>query len=129
MDAAQRLAHHRDAPTIPDMAYRARSLAAFAVAAAAVVLAAPVQADPDTDFAEQLHTFGIYGQRDYNAWLGKISCKRLLKGVDGDLYAAAEFVLLNLARESSQTQAVQFVGAAIATYCPEQVGVLQAAAR
>jgi hypothetical protein len=111
------------------MAQRSIALAAAAAAAVAVVLSAPAQADPDTDFAEQLHTFGIYGQRDYNAWLGKISCKRLLKGVDGDLYAAAEFVLLNLARESSQTQAIQFVGAAIATYCPDQVGVLQAAAR
>jgi hypothetical protein len=93
------------------------------------VLSAPAQADPDTDFAEQLHTFGIYGPRDYNAWLGKISCKRLFKGVDLDLYAAADFISLNLARETSQTQAVQFVGAAIATYCPDQVGVLQAAAR
>jgi hypothetical protein len=111
------------------MAQRSITVAAAAAAAGAVVLAAPAQADPDTDFAEQLHTFGIYGQRDYNAWLGKISCKRLLKGVDGDLYAAAEFVLLNLARESSQAQAIQFVGAAIGTYCPDQVGVLQAAAR
>jgi hypothetical protein len=111
------------------MAYRSIALAAAAATAVAVVLSAPAQADPDTDFAEQLHTFGIYGPRDYNAWLGKISCKRLFKGVDRDLYAAADFISLNLARETSQTQAVQFVGAAIATYCPEQVGVLQAAAR
>jgi hypothetical protein len=106
-----------------------RVLVAALAASAALILATPAHADPDIDFANQLHEFGIYGQRDYNAWLGKITCKRLLKGVDGDLYAAAEFVLLNLARESTQTQAVQFVGAAIATYCPEQVGVLQAAAR
>jgi hypothetical protein len=111
------------------MAYRSIALAAAAATAGAVVLSAPAQADPDTDFAEQLHTFGIYGPRDYNAWLGKISCKRLFKGVDRDLYAAADFISLNLARETSQTQAVQFVGAAIATYCPDQVGVLQAAAR
>ncbi|MCX6487921.1 MAG: DUF732 domain-containing protein [Mycobacterium sp.] len=111
------------------MAYRSIALAAAAATAVAVVLSAPAQADPDTDFAEQLHTFGIYGPRDYNAWLGKISCKRLFKGVDRDLYAAADFISLNLARETSQTQAVQFVGAAIATYCPDQVGVLQAAAR
>ena len=111
------------------MAYRSIALAAAAATAVAVVLSAPEQADPDTDFAEQLHTFGIYGPRDYNAWLGKISCKRLFKGVDRDLYAAADFISLNLARETSQTQAVQFVGAAIATYCPDQVGVLQAAAR
>ncbi len=111
------------------MAYRSIALAAAAATAVAVVLSAPAQADPDTDFAEQLHTFGIYGPRDYNAWLGKISCKRLFKGVDRDLYAAADFISLNLARETSQTQAVQFVGAAISTYCPDQVGVLQAAAR
>ena len=111
------------------MAYRSIALAAAAATAVAVVLSAPAQADPDTDFAEQLHTFGIYGPRDYNAWLGKISCKRLFKGVDRALYAAADFISLNLARETSQTQAVQFVGAAIATYCPDQVGVLQAAAR
>ena len=111
------------------MAYRSIALAAAAATAVAVVLSAPAQADPDTDFAEQLHTFGIYGPRDYNAWLGKISCKRLFKGVDRDLYAAADFISLNLARETSQTQAVQVVGAAIATYCPDQVGVLQAAAR
>ena len=111
------------------MAYRSIALAAAAATAVAVVLSAPAQADPDTDFAEQLHTFGIYGPRDYNAWLGKISCKRLFKGVDRDLYAAADFISLNLARETSQTQAVQFVGAAIATYCPDQVGVLQATAR
>ena len=111
------------------MAYRSIALAAAAATAVAVVLSAPAQADPDTDFAEQLHTFGIYGPRDYNAWLGKISCKRLFKGVDRDLYAAADFISLNLARETSQTQAVQYVGAAIATYCPDQVGVLPTAAR
>ena len=104
------------------MAYRSIALAA----AAAVDTNSAHR--PDI-IAEQLHTFGIYGPRDYNAWLGKISCKRLFKGVDRDLYAAADFISLNLARETSQTQAVQFVGAAIATYCPDQVGVLQAAAR
>jgi hypothetical protein len=45
-----------------------------AVVAAAVALAAPVHADVDTDFANQLHGYGIYGQRDYNAWLGQIAC-------------------------------------------------------
>ena len=111
------------------MAHRTRALAVFAAAAAAVVLAAPAQADPDIDFAEQLHAFGIYGQRDYNAWLGKITCKRLFSGVDRDAYASAEFVSRNLDRDASQTQAFQFLGAAIGAYCPDQVGVLQAAAR
>ena len=105
-----------------------RALAASAVVAAAVLAAAPAHADPDIDFAEQLHTFGIYGQRDYNAWLGKIACKRLAMGVDGDAYASAAFVSRNLDRDATQSQAWQFVGAAISTYCPDKIGVLQAAA-
>ena len=105
-----------------------RSLAAAAAVAAAVMAAAPAQADPDIDFANQLHTFGIYGQRDYNAWLGKITCKRLAMGVDGAAYASAAFVSQNLDRDATQSQAWQFVGAALSTYCPDKIGVLQAAA-
>ncbi|MGB3481873.1 MAG: DUF732 domain-containing protein, partial [Mycobacterium sp.] len=58
-----------------------------AAAASAVLLfaGAPVaHADPDEAFAEQLHGFGIYGQKDYNAWIGKIMCKRLRNGQDPD---------------------------------------------
>ena len=106
-----------------------RAAAAVAAAAAAVVLAVPAHADPDIDFANQLHGYGIYGPRDYNAWLGKIACKRLDKGVDGDAYASSAFVLKNLALGSTQTQAWQFLGAAITTYCPDRVGVLQSAAQ
>ena len=105
------------------------ALAAAWTAAAAIVVAVPAHADPDIDFADQLHSFGIYGQRDYNAWLGKIACKRLANGVDGTAYASAEFISLNLARDASQAQAFQFLGAAVATYCPDQVGVLQAVAQ
>ncbi|NOQ00175.1 DUF732 domain-containing protein, partial [Mycolicibacterium fortuitum] len=46
-------------------------------AATGLAVPAPAYADPDTDFANELHTFGIYGQRDYNAWIAKIMCKRL----------------------------------------------------
>jgi len=46
-----------------------------------------------------------------------------------DAYASARFISLNLARDTSQAQAFQFLGAAISTYCPDQVGVLQAAAQ
>ena len=106
-----------------------RALVAATLLATAVTAAAPAQADPDIDFAEQLHTFGIYGQRDYNAWLGKITCKRLAMGVDGDAYGSAAFVSRNLDRDATQSQAWQFVGAAISTYCPDKVGVLQSAAR
>ena len=104
----------------------------FAIAAltiaASLALAAPSHADPDIDFANQLHTFGIYGPRDYNAWLGKITCKRLGNGLDADAYESAHFITANLARGTSQAQAFQFLGAAISTYCPDQIGVLQRAA-
>ena len=103
-------------------------MAAIAAVAAPIVLAAPSHADPDTDFANQLHTFGIYGPRDYNAWIGKITCKRLANGTDKDTYTSAKFILTNLPLNSTQGQAIQFLGAAIATYCPDQVGVLQRSA-
>ena len=101
--------------------------AALAVAAIAVAIAgaAPANADPDIDFADQLHGFGIYGQRDYNAWLGKITCKRLARGVDPDAYASVAFIAKNLARDTTQTQVAQFLGAAVSTYCPDMAGVLQ----
>lgn len=111
------------------MRMTARVLAAAGVAVAMVAGAAPAQADPDIDFADQLHGFGIYGARDYNAWLGKIACKRLDRGVDPDAYASANFISRNISRDYSQAQAWQFLGAAISTYCPGEVGVLQAAAR
>jgi len=44
-----------------------------AMTAAAVALAPSAHADVDTDFADELHGYGIYGQRDYNAWLAKIT--------------------------------------------------------
>ncbi|MGW0163331.1 DUF732 domain-containing protein, partial [Mycobacterium sp. NPDC003323] len=43
---------------------------AGACAAAGVALAAPAQADPDSAFAEELQGYGIYGQKDFNAWIG-----------------------------------------------------------
>lgn len=95
------------------------------MAAMTLVSAVPAQADPDQDFAAQLHTYGIYGPRDYNAWIGKIVCKRLYTGVDPDAYASAAFVGKNLPKGSTTQQAWQFVGAAITTYCPDQMPVLQ----
>jgi len=96
---------------------------AFAVTGLA--MASPANADTDTDFGDQLSTAGIYGQRDYNAWMGKITCKRLSAHVDPDLSASARFVSLNLPRGSTTTQAWQFVGAALNTYCPEHLPMLQ----
>lgn len=97
-----------------------------AVSAGAIALAAPAQADPDTDFANQLHSYGIYGPRDYNAWIGKIVCERLHNGVDTDAYKSQKFVLTNLPRHSTEVQAWQFLGTAITYYCPDQTPVLEA---
>jgi hypothetical protein len=68
------------------------------ITAAAVTLAAPAHADVDTDFANQLHVYGIYGQRDYNAWLAKITCQRLGNGVDNTAEKSAVFLSHNLQR-------------------------------
>jgi hypothetical protein len=103
-------------------------LLAALMASAAVALAPAAQADPDMDFAATLHGYGIYGPRDYNAWIGKITCRRLDTGLDADAYASAHFVSLQLEKGSTTAQAWQFLGAAINTYCPEQLPVLQRAA-
>ncbi len=96
--------------------------------ALAIALAAPAHADVDTDFANQLHTYGIYGQRDYNAWIAKITCKRLHNKLDTDAYQSADFVSAQLQKGSTTQQAWQFLGAAIDFYCPDQRPVLQRAA-
>lgn len=97
------------------------------ILAATIALAAPAHADVDTDFANELHTYGIYGQRDYNAWLAKITCERLYKGVDTNAEKSAEFLSHNLPRGTSTAQTWQFL-AAINTYCPDQQPVLAAVA-
>jgi hypothetical protein len=100
-----------------------------AAIAPALIFAAPAHADPDVDFANELHTYGIYGPKDYNAWVGKIVCKRLYNGVDGDAFKSAQFVSLNLQKGSTTEQSWQFLGAALHTYCPDQMRVLENAAR
>jgi len=97
--------------------------------ATAVVSAAPAYADPDTDFSNELHTYGIYGQKDYNAWIGKITCKRLDKGLDQDADKSAKFVFLQLPKGSTTEQAWQFLGAALRYYCPDKLPILEAAAQ
>ncbi len=101
----------------------ASMLAAGAVVAG--LAAAPVaQADRDEAFADQLHSFGIYGQKDFNAWIAKIMCKRLHRGVDADTFASAKFVHDQLQNGSGTEQAWQFVGAGIPAYCPELTHLL-----
>lgn len=101
---------------------------AFAAVALSVGLAAPASADTDTDFTNALHIHGIYGQKDYNAWIAKISCKRLDRGTDPDAYASAEFIRAQLDKDTTIDQAWQFLGLAIPMYCPEQQHVLLDAA-
>jgi hypothetical protein len=95
--------------------------------AAGLALAAPAHADVDTDFANQLHGYGIYGPRDYNAWLAKITCDRLRNGTDADAYKSATFLSKNLPRGSTTAQTWQYLGAAIGTYCPDQQPLLTSA--
>ena len=103
-------------------------LAAAAAVALAVGVPATAHADPDTDFANALHIYGIYGPKDYNAWIGKIACKRLDRGLDADAFASAKFVADQLHKDGTTAQAWQFLGLAIPTYCPDKQSVLQTAA-
>jgi hypothetical protein len=98
------------------------------VTAAMVAVAAPAHADPDTDLNNQLHSYGIYGPGDYNAWLGKITCERLHNGLDTTADKSARFALNNLPRRTTTGQSYQFLAAAIGTYCPDQVPIVTSAA-
>lgn len=102
-----------------------RSLLGSITAAATVALAVPAHADVDSDFDGQLHGYGVYGSRDYNAWLGKITCTRLGNGTDADAETSAAFLVENLPPGTTTAQTWQFLGAAISTYCPGDMRVLQ----
>lgn len=134
-----------------------RLLTSVAVAAAAISLAVPALGDPtapppppapstplpppaatplrtpspptdyDAPFKQTVNGFGIYQPQDQLAWLGKTTCDRLGRGVDHDAYQSATFIQRNLPRGTSQGQAFQFLGAAVDHYCPDQIGVVQAA--
>ena len=107
---------------------RLTTVTASLVAASIMLTLAPsVHADPDTDFATELHAQGIYGPRDYNAWVGKITCKRLATGVDSNAFESAKFISNNLARGTTTEQSWQFLSAGMRTYCPEQLPALAAA--
>jgi hypothetical protein len=107
---------------------------AAVIAGAAVGLAAPASADPsyytdpDTDFGHQLHTYGIYGQKDYNAWIGKLVCKRLTNNVDHTAFDSASFIGKNLDRHNTTQQNWQFLDAALTYYCPDKHLILDQAA-
>ena len=95
-----------------------------AITTVSIALAPSAHADVDTDFANQLHDYGIYGPRDYNAWLAKITCERLGNGLDSTAEKSAEFLSHNLPRGTNTAQTWQFLAAAIGTYCPEQMPIL-----
>ncbi|OBB24817.1 hypothetical protein A5792_29760 [Mycolicibacterium peregrinum] len=97
-----------------------KTLAVALAGVAALIAAAPAQADPDSDIARELHGYGIYGQKDSNAWIGKIACKRLDRGVDVTVRDSAKFVADQLQRDSSTEQAYQFLSAAMNYYCPDK---------
>jgi len=105
-----------------------KTAALAAIAGMAIALAAPAHADPDTDFDAQLKSYGIYGPRDFNAWMGKIACERLHNGVDATADKSAAFLFNNLPRGTTHAQSWQFLGAAINTYCPDEAPAWQNAA-
>jgi len=102
------------------------------IAGAAISLAGPGVAqadpsydrDPDTNFAHELHTYGIYGQKDFNAWIGKLVCKRLYNNVDHNAFDSAKFIGANLDRHNSTAQNWQFLGSALNYYCPDKRVIL-----
>jgi Protein of unknown function (DUF732) len=104
-------------------------MAGILVAAAGLAFAAPAQADVDTDFSKELQTYGIYGQKDYNAWIAKITCKRLYTGVDADANKSAQFIHMQLVKDSTTEQAWQFLAAALRMYCPDKLPILDQATR
>jgi hypothetical protein len=106
-----------------------RTLIGIAAVAAALMTAAPAAADRDTNFANELHTYGIFGQKDYNAWIGKIMCKRIYTNLDPDVFATANFVHKQLPKGTTTDQAYQFVAAGLRTYCPEKLPILDQVAR
>ena len=102
------------------------------LACAAVVLgvatAGAAHADDDTDFSNALHTVGIYAPKDTEAWIAKIACERLHRGVDHSANDSAKFVAAQFKGTTTQ-QAWQFLGLAYPTYCPEEMDVLRLAAQ
>jgi hypothetical protein len=75
-----------------------------------------------------LHGYGIYGPKDYNAWIGKNVCKRLYSGIDADAFKSAAFVSASLQRGTSTAQVWQFVDATVNMYRPDERPVVQRAA-
>lgn len=104
-----------------------RVLIGVAAVAAALLTASPAAADPDTAFTNELNAYGIYGQKDYNAWIGKITCKRITTGVDANAFESADFVRNQLEKDTTTEQAWKFLAAGLRTYCPDKLAILDQA--
>lgn len=107
---------------------RMLTVATLGCTAVSILSASAAHADVDTDFTNRLHTYGVYGPKDYNAWLAKIACKRMATRLDPTASESAAFLFDNLDGTNSTEQAWQFLGLAVTTYCPEQTSALQSAA-
>jgi len=104
------------------------TLLACAVVALSVTTAGAAHADDDTDFSNALHTVRIYAPKGTEAWIAKIACERLDRGVDHNASDSAKFVAAQFKGTTTQ-QAWQFLGLAYPTYCPEKMDVLRLAAQ
>ena len=101
----------------------------MAVITTATIALAPLgHADVDTDFANELHGYGVYGPKDFNTWLAKITCDRLRTGRDAGAEKSADYLSHNLPRGTATAQTWQFFGAAINTYCPDLMPMLESVA-
>jgi hypothetical protein len=98
------------------------------ITTATIALAPLAHADVDTDFANELHGYGVYGPKDFNTWLAKITCDRLRTGRDAGAEKSAEYLSHNLPRGTTTAQTWQFFGAAINTYCPDLMPMLESVA-
>ena len=106
-----------------------RLIVGIALAAAALLSAAPAQADVDTDFTNELHIYGIYGQKDYNAWIGKITCKRLNKGLDKDANMSAAVRSQSAGeRTAPPSKRGSSLVPRLRLYCPDKLPILAQAA-
>jgi len=81
---------------------RLASIAAAAIAPA-LVFAAPAHADPDVDSRTNSHVRDLRAE-DYNAWIGKITCKRLYNGTDLDADKSAKFVFIQLPKAATPSR-------------------------
>ena len=69
--------------------------------------------------------------KDYNAWIAKIACKRIIqRRRHRRQQGRRQFISMQLAQGPATTeQAYQFLGAALRSYCPDKMSILEQAAQ